>query len=177
MERYSEVIGLPVICAADGKKIGVVKDIVFFPEKKKIVAFEIERNSCEIRKKLVLKEDVLNLGKDAMIIDNEKKLIGFGKAKESLGIKSKGKIIGLKIYTKYGQDVGIIKDVLFDFQKDTLDGVEVSDGLINDIVQGRNLLPLLGKVEFGKENILVEKAAVEEMMETGKGIKGIINKN
>ena len=176
MLRYSEVIGLPVICAATGKKAGVIKDIVFCPENKKIAAFEIEKNSCEIKKKVVLKEDVLSLGKDAMIIENENKIIAFKKVKDKLGVKKKGTIIGFKIYTKYGEDIGVVKDILFDFEKNTLDGVEVSDGLIQDIVKGRNLLPLLGKVEFRKENILVEKAAVEEMMETGKGIKGIINK-
>ena len=153
-----------------------IKDIIFCTENKRIVAFEIERNSYEIKKKIVLKEDVLSLGKDAMIIENEKKMLAFAKLKDDLGIKKKDTIIGLKIYTKYGEDIGVVKDILFDFQKDTLDGVEVSDGLIQDVVQGRNLLPLLGKVEFGEENILVERAAVEEMMEKGKGIKGIINK-
>lgn len=176
MERYSEVIGLPVICVENGKKVGIIKDIIFCTENKRIVAFEIERNSYEIKKKIVLKEDVLSLGKDAMIIENEKKMLAFAKLKDDLGIKKKDTIIGLKIYTKYGEDIGVVKDILFDFQKDTLDGVEVSDGLIQDVVQGRNLLPLLGKVEFGEENILVERAAVEEMMEKGKGIKGIINK-
>jgi uncharacterized protein YrrD len=111
-----------------------------------------------------------------MIIENEEKVIPFKKVKDKLGIKKKGTIIGFKIYTKYGEDIGVVKDILFDFEKNTLDGVEVSDGLIQDIVKGRNLLPLLGKVEFGKENILVERSAVEEMMEKGKGIKGIINK-
>ncbi|HHX17671.1 MAG TPA: photosystem reaction center subunit H [Clostridium sp.] len=176
MVKYSEVIGLPVICAVSGKKIGIIKDIIFCPENKKIAAFEIEKNSCEIKKKIVLKEHVINLGKDAMIIENEEKVIPFKKVKDKLGIKKKGTIIGFKIYTKYGEDIGVVKDILFDFEKNTLDGVEVSDGLIQDIVKGRNLLPLLGKVEFGKENILVERSAVEEMMEKGKGIKGIINK-
>lgn len=176
MERYSEVIGLPVIYVIDGKKAGIIKDIIFCLESKKVIAFEIERNSYEIKKKIVLKEDVINLGKDAIVIEDENKITTFKKAKDSFGIKKKSTIIDSKVYTKHGEDIGIVKDILFDFQKGTLDGVEISDGLIQDIVQGRNVLPLLGKVEFGKENILVERMAVEEMMEKGKGIRGIINK-
>jgi len=36
---------------------------------------------------------------------------------------------------------------------------------------------LIGKVEFGEENILVDNEAVEEMMETGGGIKNLIEGN
>jgi len=60
---------------------------------------------------------------------------------------------------------------LFDLKHGKIDGIEVSDGLLQDIVKGRSVLPLIGKVEFGEENILVDNEAVEEMMETGGGIK------
>ena len=49
--------------------------------------------------------------------------------------------------------------------------MEVSDGLLQDIITGRNILPLFGKVEFGEENILVDKEAVEEMLSNGGGLK------
>ncbi|TYQ15997.1 UNVERIFIED_CONTAM: uncharacterized protein YrrD [Acetivibrio alkalicellulosi] len=174
MERYSEVLGLPIICADNGNKAGIIKDIVFCPKEKKIAGFEIECYSYQIKKKFVMKEDVLSLGKDALIIDNLKVIKDLKKVKDVPLIKERGSVIGLKIYTRYGEDVGVVRDVLFDFQKGIVEGVEVSDGLIQDIVKGRSLLTLLGKVEFGEESILVEKAAVEEMIETGKGIKSII---
>ncbi|MFZ5988106.1 MAG: PRC-barrel domain-containing protein [Bacillota bacterium] len=177
MERYSEVIGLPVICAADGKKLGVIKDIVFYPKEKRIFAFLLERKGCELRKKVVLIEDVLSLGKDALIVNDAKDIKELKKVQDAPEYKEKGDLMGLRIYTKSGEDLGVVKDILFDYERGTLDGVEVSDGILQDIVNGRNVMPLLGKVEFSQENILVDSEAAEEMMETGGGIKNIIEGN
>ena len=174
MQRYSEVIGLPVVCATDGKRVGLIKDIVFCPKEKKMVAFLVERKGYEILKKVVFIKDVLSLGKDALIINYLNDVKDLRKVQDSPEFKEKGDILGLRIYTRSGEEIGVAKDVLLDFTHGKIDGIEVSDGLIQDILKGRNILPLIGKVEFGEENILVDSESVEEMMETGGGIKNII---
>ena len=175
MERYSEVLGLPVICVEDGKKVGVVKNIIFCPKRKKLLAFLLECKSYELNKKVVLQEDIINLGKDAVIIKDLSSLQTLRKAKNTDEFTEKGEVIGLRVYSKAGDDMGVVKDVIFDYKSWTIDGVEISDGLIQDIVKGRSVLPLLGKVEFGESIILVDKEAVEEMTETGGGLKNIID--
>jgi len=174
LQRYSEVIGLPVVCATDGKRVGLIKDIVFCPKEKKMVAFLVERKGYEILKKVVFIKDVLSLGKDALIINDLNDVKDLRKVQDSPEFKEKGDILGLRIYTRSGEEIGVAKDVLLDFTHGKIDGIEVSDGLIQDILKGRNILPLIGKVEFGEENILVDSESVEEMMETGGGIKNII---
>ena len=175
MERYSEVLGLPVISAEDGKKVGVVKNIIFCPKRKKLLAFLLECKSYELSKKVVLPEDIINLGKDAVIIKDLNSVQALRKAKNTDEFTEKGEVIGLRVYSKAGDDMGVVKDVIFDYKSWTIDGVEISDGLIQDIVKGRSVLPLLGKVEFGESIILVDKEAVEEMTETGGGFKNIID--
>lgn len=174
MERYSEVLGLPVICVDDGKKVGVVKNIIFCPKERKLLAFLLECKSYELKKKLVLAKDIVSLGKAAVIIKDLNSLRDLRKAKKHNELKDKGEVLGLRVYSKDGEDMGVVKDVIFDYKNRTIEGVEISDGLIQDIVKGRNVLPLLGKVEFGEEIILVDREAVEEMMETGGGLKNII---
>ncbi|HPD00024.1 MAG TPA: PRC-barrel domain-containing protein [Acetivibrio sp.] len=174
MLRYSEVIGLPVICATDGKRLGVIKDIVFCPKDKKVVAFLVERKGYEILKKVVFMKDIQSMGKDALIINSPKDIKDLKKVQDSNELKEKGDILGLRVCTRSGEDVGVAKDVLLDFTHGKIDGIEVSGGLIQDILEGRNILPLIGKVEFGEEYILVDSESIEEMMETGGGIKNII---
>lgn len=173
MERYSEMVGLPVICANDGNKLGVIKDVVFCPKEKKVIAFLVERKGYDIAKKVVFMKDVLSLGKDALVINDRNAIKDLRKVQDSPEFKEKGEILGLRIYTRSGKDIGVVKDVLFDFTHGKIDGIEVSDGLIQDLLEGRNILPLIGKVEFGKENILVDGESVEEMVETGGGLKNI----
>ncbi|MCX8129136.1 MAG: PRC-barrel domain-containing protein [Clostridia bacterium] len=176
MERYSEAIGLPVICIENGKRLGIVKDVVFCPKTREVKGFLLESKGYEIRKKIVLMSDVLNMGRDAVVvgeadcIKNMKKLEGTGV------LKDKGEIRGLKVYTRTGRDLGIVKDVLFDHKTGLVEGIEVSDGLLQDIVLGRNILPLFGKVEFGEENIIVDREAAEEMTGTGGGLKNYLEK-
>lgn len=174
MEKYSEVLGLPVICLDSGKKAGVVKNILFCPKKKKLLAFLLECKNFDFKKKIILIEDIINIGSDAVIVKGEGCLKDFRKNKKSNELIDQGEIIGLRVISKQGEDVGIVKDVLFDCKNNTIEGVEVSDGLIQDLVKGRSILPLIGKVEFGEEFILVDRDAVEEIMETGGGLRNII---
>lgn len=177
MEKYSEVLGLPVICVENGKKVGVVKNIIFCPKKKKLLAFLLECKSYEFSKKIILTEDIINIGKDAVIIDEENTLKALRKVKNSDEFIDEGEMLGLRVYSKNGEYMGVVKDVLFDYKNNSIEGVELSDGLLQDIVKGRNILPFIGKVEFGEDIILVDRDAVEEIMETGGGLKNIINDN
>ncbi len=171
MERYSEVVGLPVICVDNGKKIGIVNDVIFCPRTKEVKAFLLERKGCQVRKKAIVIKDVLSLGKDALIVNDCSCTKNLRELEKSEYLKDNGKLKGLRIYSKAGEDLGVVKDILFDYKSGIIEGVEISDSLFQDIVQGRNILPLFGKVEFSEENILVDKEAVEEMTNTGGGLK------
>jgi len=174
LEKYSEVIGLPVICIENGKKIGIIKDVIFYPKGQEVTGFLLENKGYEITKKVILLKDVLNLGKDALIVNEGSCIKELRKVNKTQELKGKGNVKGLKVYSKSGKDLGLVKDVLFDHKTGVIEGVEISDGILQDIVQGRNILPLIGRVEFGEENILVEKEAVDEMTDTGGGLKKIL---
>lgn len=174
LNRYSEVLGLPVVCADSGGKAGVIKDIIFCPENREVCAFLLEQKGFEIKKKVVRLKDVFSLGSDAAIIDNSGCVEELGKSSFKEKFKDEGGILGLKIFTREGSELGMVKDVLFDWKTGRIEGFEISDGIFQDLVQGRKLLPLLGKVEFGEENVLVEKEAVEEMEGTGGGISNML---
>lgn len=171
MEKYSEVVGLPVICIENGKKLGVVEDVIFSPKKKEVKGFILERKSCQVGKKVILVKDVHQLGKDAMVVNDCTCVNDMRKAVVSEELKDKGTVIGLRIYSRDGNDLGVAKDVLFDYKTGAIEGVEVSDGIIHDLIEGRFILPLFGKVEFSEENILVDKEAIEEISLNGGGLK------
>lgn len=171
MERSSEVLGLPVIAFENGKKLGDIKDIVYCPKKREIKGFILENRGFDRRKRMLLFKDVLNIGKDAIIAQGPDCVVPVRESGAGEGTGDEGGILGLKIYSRSGENLGVVKDVLFDQKTGLVEGVEASDGLIQDIIQGRKLVPLFGKVEFGSETLLVDREAVEEAEETGGGIK------
>jgi len=171
MQKYSEVVGLPVICADNGKRVGIVEDVIFCPQIRRVSAFLLERRGYELEKKVILLKDVLSLGKDALIINNCDCMTTLKKAESSGEFQGRGQIRGLRVYSRSGDDLGFARDILFDYRTGVIEGVEVSDGLLQDIFQGRKIIPFFGKVEFSEENILVDREAVEEMKSTGGGIR------
>jgi uncharacterized protein YrrD len=177
LEKYSEVIGLPILCVDSGKRIGVVSDIIFSPETREARALLLEHKGCTLGKQVVLLRDVVSLGRDAVIVEDGNCIQKLKDAERKEHLNGKARIHGMRIYTRTGNDLGTVKDVLFDYSTGTIEGVEVSDGLFQDLAQGRNMIPLLGRVEFGEDSILVDREAIEEMTGTGGGLKKKIMKN
>lgn len=171
LNKYSCIIGLPVISASDGTKIGVLKDVVFTKDNKGIIAFLLDKNNHAVKGNSVLLQDVLSLGSDALIIGDSNNLIEYKNLKKTFDIQNKSSLRGCKVYTHGGNDLGIVQDILFDYKTGKVEGVQVSDGLVQDIMVGRNILPFLGRIEIGNKNILVDSEAVEEMTSTGGGLK------
>ncbi len=169
--RYSEAIGLPVICADSGKRAGMVKDVFFNPQERLVAAFLMERKGVEVSHRQILFGDVLGIGRDALIIDKKDLIAEISREDRIDGLNGEKHLLGLHVFEKSGSDVGVVKDVIFDIGTGRIESVEVSDGIIQDLVQGRQILPLFGKVEFGAESIIVEKEAVDEMVNNGGGIK------
>lgn len=170
MRKYSDVLGLPVISAKDGIKIGTLKDVIFC-NNKDVMGFILEKDSHRVNGNVILLHDVLSLGNDALIIDDPNKLIEYRKLKKTPEMLERIKLRGFRIYTQSGDDIGIVEDVFFDYKTGKVEGVQVSDGLVQDLLVGRSILPFLGKIKIGNDNILVDNEAVEEMMNTGGGLR------
>jgi uncharacterized protein YrrD len=171
LKKYSDVLGLPVISAKDGMRIGVLKDIIFCKDNKGIQGFILEKDNLGFKGNVVLLRNVLSLGNDALIIESPDCLVEYRKFRKACDIQEDVRLRGLKIYTQSGEHIGIVQDVLFDYKTGKVEGVQVSDGLVQDLLMGRKILPFLGKVEIGSMNILVENEAVEEMINTGGGFR------
>lgn len=171
MEKSSQIIGLPVLCGDSGKKLGIVKDIVYCPSSKEVKGIILENTGWRMGKRLIFFDSIKSFGNSAVIVSGPACAMPLRKARGDGRLKNKGEILGLRVYSKKGEDMGVVKDVLFDPKTGIVEGVEVSDGYIQDIVQGRRIMPLFGKVEFGDEAMLVDKDAVEEAESTGGGIR------
>ena len=172
IERYSEIVGLPVICVPGGKMLGIVRDIAFCNKERQAKAIFIENTGINRNRCLIMLEDIDKIGKDAVIIkDIEKKK----KIKEKTF--KVGKLKEMKVYSKSGWELGVIKDILFDCKTGNIEGVEISEDIYQDLSKGRKIIPLIGKYEFGEDILLVDNDAVEEAISTGGGIKNRFFKN
>lgn len=178
MEKHSEVVGLPVFCTGNNKKLGIIKDVLYCMEEIQAKAVLLQGNGIMQKKKIILLKDIDEIGEDAVIIKPEavKQYAEYkGGGVKGDGVQGNGarqdKIIEMRVYSKAGEELGVVKDVLFDRKTGNVEGVEISGGILQDIVEGRRIIPFIGKYEFGNDILFVGSDAVEEMTSTGGDIK------
>ena len=162
MIKQSECVGLPVISASDGGIVGRVKDFLISYKDKSIYGVTLEGNLFT-NTRIILLEDVLRIGKDAMVVCS-KDIVRSSNRKAHYNMKDK------EVYTRDGINLGIVKDIRINELSGEIECVEVSDGIISDIVNGRSVLPLIGKVLFSDASIVVESQAYEEIEVGNRGI-------
>lgn len=112
------------------------------------------------KRKLIISEDIIKLGKDAVLVTSSSKDVINYNQDEFYQIKDK------EIYTKEGTNLGLVKDIRINEETGDIECFEISNGIISDIINGRVILPLIGKISFLDDCILVENEAFQEVITT-----------
>jgi uncharacterized protein YrrD len=170
LQRYSEVLGKDVVSMPEGRKLGEVKELVFSPEKLEFAGIVFSKGSFGISERAVLREDILCIDKRVMLKNSAcPRRIKRGRVGDMF--KTPVTLKGLPVYAMKGGELGFIEDVFFDYRTGHVEKIELGDGIIHDVMDGRKLMPIIGKVEVAEEHMLVSQEAVEEMVESHGGIK------
>ena len=110
--------------------------------------------------KLIKSEDIIKFGRDAILVDSKPQYLLKNNLDDFYQIHDK------EIYTKKGINIGLVKDLRINEETGYIECLEVSNGIIADIINGRGLVPLIGKIKFMDDCILVEDEAFQEIRNT-----------
>jgi uncharacterized protein YrrD len=151
MRKRTEIIGLPVINLKTGEEIAEVDDLVFSPEYNEINGIIVKNEN----KYFIHTHNIYGIGEDAVIINDINDLEDINKLR-SIETESQGvNIIGEKVLSKSGKEVGVINDIIIDEDNIKLLGYELSEGLVQDILEGRNFLSINKNITYGKDTIIL----------------------
>lgn len=171
MLKYSKVVGMPILALKEGRKVGHVHDLLVNLEHKfaaGICAVNILKRKCSILLTNVTYTDGGMVIQDEGMIeksDNELSL-----RKKLIGVKD---MLNKKVLTNKGDDLGRINDIYFDLDVGTIDAVEVTDGIIQDIISGRKIIPVIGNIVIKEEGIFISREAFEEIIESKNGLENL----
>lgn len=171
MVKISNIIGLPIIYDSGKKSPGFLKDIIFNIGEKQIKGLVVEKTGFRKSSKIFRTDNIYDIGGGAVIIKekpyveykcikSDRKYTAIDKKKEEV-----------KVYSKNGEDLGVVKDVYFNLLNGNIEAFELSDGVIQDIIDGRKIIPLIGKYEFGEDIILIGNDVVQEILNSGGGLR------
>jgi uncharacterized protein YrrD len=155
--KLQEMIGLPVYDIELGKKIGKVHDFII-SENWTILGVELERKIVFSKtSKTVAWKDIIAYGEDAIMIRNAQAVqkVKSDKSQFSYSLGKK-KLCQLPVLTEEGLMLGQVSNVYLDQKKgNTIIGLEISDGFVSDIIEGRKWLPCTSDMTIGDGSVLV----------------------
>ncbi|GGF90933.1 PRC-barrel domain-containing protein [Paenibacillus aceti] len=165
--RLQQLIGLAVFDIESGKRVGKVLDILLNKDWT-ISGIQLEgRMFFSPHLKAVLWDDIVAYGEDAVMIRNQQAIqIWDAENIQLTFLSGSGRIKELPVLTADGFMIGYVSDVYFDQEMgNTITGVEISDGFLADLMEGRKKLPYIPEMMKGESAIMVPANSEQRLLE------------
>lgn len=178
IKRLSSTLGLPAVSAVNGKKLGNIVDVVFVAGQSGILGLVILASALFGKKIYVQFGSVRIIGEHAVILELEgdERIIAKNSAKAPReGVLYGSRILGLRIMGDNGVELGSVSDLILNIDEGRLEGYEVSKGFIDDLVDGRSILPSCGENILDGNTIVVSLHQLDQILSYDKGIKSLLN--
>lgn len=175
MVSYNKIIGLPLLILDEGKKSGIIHDVII----------DIRSNAIEGlisigtgKKRSIIKASDVRLLENKMVIQDNKSIKSWDKSEEGENRFICGKeLINKKVFDYKGNDIGYIYDIFIDLKNGSLEAFHLTDGIIEDLIEGRKIIPVLRSTQLKEEGLFVSKESIEELVDVKKGFKQIFSVN
>lgn len=170
MKRRVDLIGLPVIAAETGEKLGEVDDVVFDPSVGEVIGYLLEAAGRGGRRRLVPRGAVSSVGPGAVMVSGGRDAIRTVKAAEVRRLQGlAGRILGKRVLTGEGDDLGTVDDMVFDPQAGLVTGYQLSGGPVDDWLAGKEILTGGTALTAGPDALIVERPRTLPPSERGTG--------
>jgi uncharacterized protein YrrD len=180
MVKGNDVIGLKVITKADGRIISDVTDIVYTPKDNKVHALIIEEGGFFSDAQILLIEDVLSIGKDAVIIESAEQIRKASSVPQPIStIASNSQYLTKSmVVTEEGTQLGKITDIYFEETTGNVEEFEVSEGVMKNVHSGKKRFKVEDIVTIGEDVTIVKVDAEQKFQQQAEeqGVKGALNK-
>lgn len=166
MIKYKKLIGMKVLDDGNKETIGEVYDAILSKRLDSLTSIAIKNGKLIKEKNILPLNKIISFKKD-IIMANSNSIIKFEDLEdEEYILAEKIKFIDKVVYTENGECLGMVKDLLFDFNDGKLIGYIITEGLLEDISRGRSFIPNIGNIKINDDSLIF-----------GENIKDIISKN
>lgn len=170
MLKGNDVVGCPVLIGDTDRRIKRVEDVVADPVNNRILGFLVDEGGWSGGAYVLPWSAVSAVRPDAVIVASEACIV---RADWTVRIKTVlervGKVVGRRIMTTDGRDLGRLTDVFFDSRTGRIEGYEVVEGEFASAYGARSFVPALGELQIAGEVVLAPPAAARAMEEQDTG--------
>jgi uncharacterized protein YrrD len=164
MYKGKHIIGKSIITRDSGEIIDRVEDVLFDSQNNKILGFLVDEGGMLKSARVLPYENILIIGADGITIHDRSAIVDAKSVKEIQEfIPSNNILLGTKVMTEDGKNLGKITDVYFDEIMGTVEGYEVSGGMFADAMSGTSFLPSPKTINIGRDVAFVPSDVITLM--------------
>ena len=172
--KLQEMIGLAVFDVEDGKQVGKIQDFIVSDDWK-IEGIELENKGLFTNHvKIVQWQDIVAYGEDAVMIRNQQAVrkTGADDIKHTY-LLGQSQLKEMSVLTEEGLLLGRVSDVYFDQELgNTIIGIEITDGFVSDLIEGRKWLPCTSDMSIGESAIMVPALSEQRLENAIHSVNG-----
>ncbi|HHY82281.1 MAG TPA: hypothetical protein GX505_06335 [Clostridiales bacterium] len=167
--KRQSILGLPVIDGSTGKRLGVVKDLYVNGQSAKLDGFYVTDKGWG-NKTIGIPFDDVTIGNDAIIAEGNLSAVS---RHSELNRGELEKLLGKKVVREDGLELGYISDIILDPLTGRIDGLELSESVIGDLMSGRRILPYEPHEYTNGDILVISMEQAERIISSNRGIKNI----
>ena len=162
MRKGKTVMGQDIYSVSDGLRVDSVKDLVLEDGDDGVVALLVSEGGLLSSSRVIPFASVVRFGPSAVMIDTAASVVpATDEPRVHEILDRKGTLLGTRVMTEEGEDLGTIADVYFDEGSGRVTGYEVSGGRVDDLVHGSSYLPFDHIRTIGTDAVITTGAARE----------------
>jgi len=161
MRSGDAIVGLPVMDLATGNQVGVVKKLVFNRSQDRLLGIVIDEGGWFRDARVIPFEAVRQLGENAVILTDAGAILAVEEqSRLKTFIAENSSIKGMRVITESGKEIGVVDEIMFDPAAGTVEAFRISGGLLQDLVEGKGVLPVPPGITAGPDTIIIPDAAL-----------------
>ncbi|MDI6705316.1 MAG: PRC-barrel domain-containing protein [Bacillota bacterium] len=168
----SEIVGMKVLDSKGGFA-GEVETVVYSRNRRRIVGLLLKRGKLARSMGAVLYRDIVSIG-DSVIIVAQNAVMNPGSSAEiERTMQEDSDIIGHRVFTSEGKEIGMVKDVVFNENGGSVEGYILAGDFIDDLLNGRKMFKLTDNAVIGEGSIILNGERSDFSTLSNSGLKSI----
>ncbi|MGI5839051.1 MAG: PRC-barrel domain-containing protein [bacterium] len=165
MRSGDGIVGLPVMDLATGSQVGIVRNLIFNRSQDRLLGIVIDEGGWFRDAKVIPFEAVWKLGENAVILADAGAVLAVDEqARLKTFIAENSSVKGMRLMTESGKEIGVVDEVMFDPVTGMVEAFRISGGLLQDLLEGKEILPVPPGATAGEDVIIIPDSAMTTLV-------------
>jgi uncharacterized protein YrrD len=153
--RIGEIKNEQVVSLSGAEKLGTVEDVFFDPTRQTVLGLRVKRGGMLSKTEAVLLSDVQSIGLNAVTLTDGSRLNGESKFPQFTNSLLASHVIGSRMLTEHGHEVGTIADLDIDFETGSITAYVLSGSLLDRLRKENHTVPASAIKSIGEKLVVV----------------------